>query len=82
MLEHFAIRISDDVARGIVESGIPHAAAATTFFRHHGVIDVEHVRAGTRDMVHLGHPEKRLQVLEGAYFTSGTYRSLVHDLLA
>src|SRR6185295_18352913 len=44
VLEHFAIRVSDDVARGIVESGIPRAANATSFFRNHGVIDVEHVR--------------------------------------
>jgi hypothetical protein len=81
VLEHFAIRVSDDVARGIVESGVPSAENATTFFRHHGVLDGEHVRDGNRNVERLAHPEKRFQVLEGAYFTSGTYRALVHHLL-
>lgn len=80
VLEHFAVRVSDDVARG-VETGIPRGAAATSFFRHHGVLDVDHVRAGNRNLARLGDARKQLQVLEGAYFTSGTYRALVHHVL-
>jgi hypothetical protein len=81
VLEHFSIRVSDDVVRGIVESGIPRAEDAVSFFRHHGVLDLDHVRAGNQHVVQLMHPHKRFQVLEGAYFTSGAYRALVHHLL-
>lgn len=81
VLEHFSIRVSDDVVRGIVESGIANAENATSFFRHHGVLDIDHVREGDRNLEKLEHAQKRFQVLEGAYFTSGIYRSLVHDLL-
>jgi hypothetical protein len=81
VLEHFSVRISDDVVRGIIESGIANAANATRFFAHHGVLDLDHVREGDRNLCALGHADKRFQILEGAYFTSGAYRSLVHDLL-
>jgi len=81
VLEHFSIRVSDDVARGIVESGLANAENATSFFHHHGVLDIDHVREGDRNLERLAHEQKRFQILEGAYFTSGTYRSLVHSLL-
>lgn len=81
VLEHFSIRVSDDVVRGIVESGIPRAEDAVRFFSHHGVLDIDHVRTGNRNVVQLMHPQKRFQVLEGVYFTSGAYRALVHHLL-
>jgi Iron-containing redox enzyme len=81
VLEHFSICVSDDVVRGIIESGIANAENAVSFFRHHGVLDIEHVREGTRNLGKLAHAQKRLQALEGAYVTSGTYRSLIHHAL-
>jgi hypothetical protein len=81
VLEHFSIRVSDDIVRGILASGIAGADKAVTFFKHHGVLDIDHVREGDRNLGRLGHPSKRLAVLEGAYFTSGSYRSLVHEAL-
>jgi hypothetical protein len=81
VLEHFSIRVSDDVVRGVVESGIANAENATQFFHHHGALDIEHVREGDRNLRGLEHAQKRFQILEGAFFTSGSYRSLVHHLL-
>jgi hypothetical protein len=81
VLEHFSLRVSDDVVRGVVSSGIANAENATSFFCHHGVLDIDHVRQGELNLGELAHPHKRFQVLEGAYFTSGTYRSLAHYLL-
>jgi hypothetical protein len=81
VLEHFSIRMSDDVVRGLLESGITNAANATRFFQHHGVLDIAHVREGDRNLRRVGHAHKRFQILEGAYFTSGVYRSLVRALL-
>lgn len=81
VLEHFSLRVSDDVVGGLLASGIPNADKAVTFFRHHGVLDIDHVREGDRNLAKLRAPAKRFQVLEGAYFTSGSYRALVHYLL-
>jgi hypothetical protein len=81
VLEHFSILVSDDLVRGFVASGIPGAENATTFFSHHGVLDIDHVREGDRNISGLIQPHKRQQVLEGAYFSSGAYRSLLHSLL-
>lgn len=81
VLEQFSIRMSDDVVRGLLASGIANAERATTFFGHHGVLDLEHVREGNRNLGKLAHPHKRFQILEGAYFSSGAYRSLVHFAL-
>jgi len=78
VLEQFSIRVSDDIVRGLIESGIPNAAQATTFFSQHGVLDIDHVREGARNLSELDHTHKRDQVVEAAYFTSGTYRTLVH----
>jgi hypothetical protein len=81
VLEHFSIRVSDDVVAGVLASGIPNAAKAVSFFEHHGVLDIDHVREGDRNLERLSTAAKRFQVLEGAYFTSGIYRSLVRYLL-
>lgn len=81
VLEHGAVRTAGDLARGIVDSGIPAAENATRFFRSHGVLDIDHVREGDRNLQHLEDAAKRRQVTEGAYFTTGTYRALVHHLL-
>lgn len=81
VLEHFSIRVSDDLVSGLLGSGIPNAENATSFFNHHGLLDIDHVREGNRNLASLVHADKRLQVLEGAYVTSGSYRAFVHDYL-
>jgi len=81
VLEHLSIRSADDVVSGLIASGIPNAENATSFLRHHSILDIDHVREGDRNLEQLVHTQKRLQILEGAYFTSGTFRSLVHYLL-
>lgn len=81
VLEHWAIRSADDLARGVRVSGIPQAENATRFLHHHGVLDIEHVRDGDRNLRQLTDSDKCRQILEGAYMTSGTYRSLIHHLL-
>lgn len=81
VLEHLSIRSADDVVRGLIASGIPNAENATSFLRHHSILDIDHVREGDRNLEQLVPAQKRLQILEGAYFTSGTFRSLVHYLL-
>jgi len=81
VLEHFSIRSADDVVRGLIESGIPNAKNATSFLHHHAILDIEHVREGDRNLEQLTHAQKRFQILAGAYFTSGSYRSLIHYLL-
>jgi hypothetical protein len=82
VLEHFSIRVSDDIVRGVRASKIPNAENAVKFFAHHGVLDIEHVREGDKNLGKLSATDKRLQVLEGAYFTSGIYRSFVRHALA
>jgi hypothetical protein len=81
VLEHFSIRVSDDLVRGLLESGIPNAENATAFFQHHGVLDIDHVREGDRNLEQLRSPQSRFQILEGAHFTSGIYRTMLHYLL-
>lgn len=78
VLEHFSVRVSDDIVAGVIASGIANAENAVGFFRHHGVLDIDHVRQGDRNLEKLRQPEKCFQILQGAYFTSGIYRSLVH----
>lgn len=81
VLEHSAVRTAEDLARGVLDSGIPHAEKATRFFRYHGVLDVDHVREGDRNLQQLEDVSKRRQITEGAYFTTGTYRALIHHAL-
>lgn len=81
VLEHAAIRTADDIARGVHASGIPNAEHATRFFLHHGVLDIDHVRDGDRNLQQLEGDGRFLQILEGAYVTSGTYRALLHHML-
>ena len=65
----------------MIASGVANAEKAVSFFRHHGILDIDHVREGDRNLEKLKQPEKRFQILQGAYFTSGSYRSLVRELL-
>jgi hypothetical protein len=82
VLEHTAIRTADDIARGVLDSGIPEAASATRFFHHHGLLDIDHVREGSRHLQGIEGAERCRQIVAGAYFTSGTYRALLHQMLA
>jgi hypothetical protein len=81
VLEHLSIRVSDDLVRGIRRSTIRGADRAVTFFEHHGVLDIDHVRQGDRNLALLSGRRRRFQVLLGAHFTSDVYRTLVTDLL-
>jgi hypothetical protein len=81
VLEEFSVRISDDIVYGVIARGIASPDRGTQFFRHHGVLDLDHVRDGMRNLANLVHPDKRFQIVEGTYFTSGSYRTLVHHLL-
>ena len=83
VLEHLSIRSATDLVRGLIGSGIPNASNAISFIHHHGVLDVDHVRDGDHNLRYRGPgPEHKLrQVLEGAYFTSGAYRTLVRHVL-
>ena len=83
VLEHLSIRSAIDLSRGILDSGIANARNAISFIHHHGVLDVDHVRDGDRNLRQLGPAAHKLrQVLEGAYVTSGAYRAMVHHALA
>jgi hypothetical protein len=77
VLEHVSVRLGDDLVRGVRASAIPAAGDATTFFAHHGVLDLEHVRSGDANLERLASPAKRHQVLVGAYVTAGSYRAFL-----
>jgi Iron-containing redox enzyme len=79
VLEHFSLRVSDDVVRGVLASGMANAEHAVSFFKHHGVLDIDHVREGDRNLERVRDPD-RFQVLQGAYMTSGFYRSMLRYL--
>lgn len=81
VLEHLSIVAGDDLVRGVLASGIPNAEHAVRFAREHSSIDIEHVREGNRNLGRLTGAAKRSQVLQGAWFTSGVYRTLVRDLV-
>jgi hypothetical protein len=81
VLERLSIRSANDLARGLIDSGIPNASNAISFIHSHGVLDIDHAREGDQNLRQLDQAHKRRQILEGAYFTSGAYRALVHDLL-
>ncbi len=61
VLEHLSIRVCDDFVRGVIESGIPNGENATSFLHHHGVLDVDHVRAGDKNLEQLRSQAKRAQ---------------------
>jgi hypothetical protein len=79
VLEHNSLHSGDDLVKGVTASGIEHAEKAVTFFAHHSTLDVEHVRVGDRNLERIRNPEKLRQILEGAYFTSGSYRAMLHE---
>jgi hypothetical protein len=81
VLEHAAARSAGDLARGVLEAGIPNAENATQFFHHHGVLDVDHVREGNHNLRQLEDVNRWRQIVEGAYVTTGTYRALIHHVL-
>jgi hypothetical protein len=77
VLEHLSVRISDELVRGVRVSGLEYADDAATFYAHHGVLDIEHVRAGDANLERLTRPQQRDQVLVGAYVTGGSYRAFL-----
>lgn len=81
VLEHLSIKIADDLVRGVHASGIPNAFQGTKFFHHHGVLDIDHVQEGDRNLSKLTSGRKLQEILEGAYFTSGSYRALIDQCL-
>lgn len=75
VLEHLSIIMADDVVDGVLQSGILGARDAVTFMRHHGVLDIEHVREGDHNLAQsLANPQKLEQVFEGVCVASTAYR--------
>jgi hypothetical protein len=81
VVDRLLARIAGDLARGVLAAGIANADRATRFLRAHAA-DPTTARDGDRELEDLVHPHQRCQALEGAYITSGSYRTLVHHLLA
>jgi Iron-containing redox enzyme len=80
VLEHLSIIMSDDIADGMLESRIAGAEKATTFFRHHGVLDIEHVREGDHNLeLSLKDPRKIQQVFDAICFTGTVYRWMLNS---
>jgi predicted GNAT family N-acyltransferase len=83
VLEHLSIIMADDIADGLLESRIPGAENATTFFRHHGVLDIEHVREGDHNLEQsLKDPRKIQQVFDGVCFTGTVYRWMLKSYVS
>jgi hypothetical protein len=83
VLEHLSIIMSDDIADGMLESRIAGAENAITFFRHHGVLDIEHVRGGDRNLERsLKDAGKIRQVFESVCFTSTVYRWMLESYVS
>jgi hypothetical protein len=83
VLEHLSIIASDDIADGMLKSRIAGAEKATTFVRHHGVLDIEHVREGDRNLERsLKDARKIRQVFEGVCFTSTVYRWMLKSYVS
>jgi hypothetical protein len=83
VLEHLSIIMSDDIADGMLESRIAGAENAITFFRHHGVLDIEHVRGGDRNLERSLKDAGRIrQVFESVCFTSTVYRWMLESYVS
>ncbi|MFS8066694.1 MAG: iron-containing redox enzyme family protein [Byssovorax sp.] len=77
VLEHVSLYTGDDLVKGLIASGIEHIEGAVSFFAHHGVLDIDHVREGNENLARIESAERRGEVLQGAFFTSGSYRSFL-----
>jgi hypothetical protein len=77
VLEHLSISICDELVRGVIASGIENAENAVSFFSHHGILDIDHVAEGDRNLERITVPERRSQILTGAFYTSGCYRAFL-----
>jgi Iron-containing redox enzyme len=83
VLEHLSIIMADDIADGMLESRIAGAEKATRFFRHHGVLDIEHVREGDHNLVRsLKDPRKIQQVFDAICFTGTVYRWMLNSYVS
>ena len=78
VLEHLSIAMCDDLVKGVIASGIEGAENAVSFLHHHGILDVDHVREGDRNLARITAAGPRSEVLQGAYLTSGSYRGFLH----
>jgi Iron-containing redox enzyme len=83
VLEHLSIIMADDIADGMRESRIAGAENATTFFRQHGVLDIEHVGEGDRNLVRSLKGAQRIrQVFDSILFTSTVYRWMLKSYVS
>jgi hypothetical protein len=74
VLEHLALRVANMLVAGARRAGL----SGVSFAESHGELDVEHTRSGDAALARL--PSRAsLQVLEGAYITSGAYRSMLRQ---
>lgn len=78
VLENLSIRAARPLLAGVARLGIAAGSDATRFARHHGVLDEGHVREAEADLAWLDGDDRRRQILDGAYVTSGMYRHLLH----
>lgn len=84
VLEELSVRVAHQILLGVRVAGVIPAQGdgAARFLCHHGELDVEHGRRGTRDLRDLRLVHQRRQVLEGAYVTVGAYRHLAYHYLS
>jgi hypothetical protein len=83
VLEHLSIIMADDAADGVLQSGIVRAKDAVTFLRHHGVLDIEHVREGDHNLVEsFADPLKIQQVFDGVCVASTSYRWMLESYVS
>jgi hypothetical protein len=77
VLEHASILLCDDLVKGVIASGIENADKAVSFFGHHGVLDIDHVREGDRNLQRIKSAARRSEILTGAFVTGGSYRAFL-----
>ncbi len=77
VLENLSILSADDFVEGILASSLPNKENAVSFLSHHGTLDIEHVKQANENLSKISSEEKLMQIVEGVYFTSGSYREFL-----
>jgi pyrroloquinoline quinone (PQQ) biosynthesis protein C len=91
VLEHLALKISDELAQGVRHSCIPgissesnldvYSDKGVVFLRTHGVLDKVHVKHGNENILSKINNSNFLeQIIDGAYVTREAYHSFLHAM--